>query len=94
MVAGAGLPAALNCEFLNTPAKGNPMNNDALIPHIPQFQNPMKDLLTRLDSIDSLNQESVKWKQEVNALLREVVHQQQEMRRQIEQLLVGQSPQP
>jgi hypothetical protein len=26
MLAGVGLPAALNCEFLNTPAKGNPMN--------------------------------------------------------------------
>jgi hypothetical protein len=27
MLAGVGLPAALNREFLNTPAKGNPMNS-------------------------------------------------------------------
>jgi hypothetical protein len=28
----AGLPAALNCEFLNTPAKGNPMKAEKLQP--------------------------------------------------------------
>ena len=72
---GVGLQVNLNCKFLNKPSKGNPMN-DNLIPLTPLHQNPMADLLARLNSQDRLNEQSALLQAEMTALLRGMVETQ------------------
>lgn len=68
---------ALKWEFLNNQRKASAMNN-VFIPQLPTLQNPLADLLARMDSQDSLNQESAKLSVEMSALLKELVHEQRQ----------------
>jgi hypothetical protein len=68
---------ALQWEFLNNQRKASAMNN-VFIPQPLTLQNPLADLLARMDSQDSLNQESAKLSVEMSALLKELVHEQRQ----------------
>jgi hypothetical protein len=52
--------------------------NNVFIPQPLTLQNPLADLLARMDSQDSLSQESAKLSVEMTSLLKELVHEQRQ----------------